>query len=145
MVSQTNRRHMHAECIADGLGTPYLYLALSILFATSDLEPTAPHNAGGVIGHYLVSVVLWNVALSFIIGIVAGDLLRRVLKVSKEKDWIDQNSMLVFSVAVAMALVGITTMLDTNQLLCCFVAGCVMNWQGKWGVLNITINCMEAS
>lgn len=119
--------------MTDGLGTPYLYLALSILFATSNLEPDAPHTAGGVVGHYILSVLLWNVLLSFVIGVIAGDLLRRVLKVSKDRDWIDQNSMLVFSVAVAMALVGITTMLDTNQLLCCFVAGCVMNWEGKWG------------
>jgi len=123
--------------VNDGLGTPFLYLSLSLLFAFSDLKTHSPKTGGGIVGHYLVSVILWNVLVSFLVGVTIGYMLLKLLKFSRDRKWIDENSTLVFGVAVSIGLVGITTMMDTNQLLCCFVAGCVLNWEHDMGaVLN---------
>lgn len=82
---------------------------------------------------FVVSVLLYNVLLSIALGIATGYVLREVLQLCQRRRWIDEESMLCFSVAVSIFLVGVASMLDTNQLLCCFVAGIVLNWQDGMG------------
>lgn len=108
-------------------------MSLSILFAYTGADTHSPRTAAGILGHFVLSVLLYNVLLSLVIGIVVGYGLRKLLVISQNKNWIDKDSMLVFSAAAAVFLVGITTLLDTNQLLCCFVAGCVLNWRDDMG------------
>jgi len=121
----------------DGLGTPFLYLSLSLLFAYSNIKmpDEFPSTGGQILAHMLVSVVLYNFVLAMLVGLFVGWSLRKLLKISKDKGFIDENSLLVFSLAIAMMLVGITSILDMNQLVACFVAGTVLNWRHDMGAV----------
>lgn len=80
---------------------------------------------------------MYNLLLSGLLGVIIGLIVRWALNQSMRRKWVDDQSMLVFSVACSLTIVGGVTLIDANQLLTCFIAGVVLAWdEGVQGVLN---------
>jgi NhaP-type Na+/H+ or K+/H+ antiporter len=110
----------------DGAALPLLMLPLLILLGrTHD-----PGMAGFLrsIFTWFTHVWLFQIALSIVIGVITGFGARKSLQYAEYHGLIDKESFLVFSLALAMALSGIVTLLGSNDLLAIFIAGVVFAW-----------------
>lgn len=101
-------------------GTPFLNIPLYLIIYNFGALPT--------IRAFIFSTVLYDVIFSSVLGVVIGYILRKALKIARKNDYIDRESMLVFSLAIAMLVIGIGFLIGTNELLACFFAGTALNW-----------------
>ncbi|KAJ2559446.1 hypothetical protein GGH95_004937, partial [Coemansia sp. RSA 1836] len=67
-------------------------------------------------------------ALSIIIGSVTGYVCRKALRYAETAGWVDKESFLSSSITLALLLVGVCTIVGTDDILCCFVAGNSFTW-----------------
>ncbi|KAI9339612.1 Sodium/hydrogen exchanger family-domain-containing protein [Obelidium mucronatum] len=102
----------------DGLGTPFLLLAIYL--------QRLP--VGQAIGEWSWKVVLYQVVLSVVIGIVAAYFGKRLLKTAERREWIDKESILSFSIALALFLMGFVSLIGSDDILAVFIAGNVLTW-----------------
>ncbi|KAJ2726440.1 hypothetical protein GGI07_000578 [Coemansia sp. Benny D115] len=103
----------------DGLGYPYLYLALYLLrFA----------NASEALTRWLAVVVLWEVAMSVVFGAFIGWAARRLLQFARRKEWIDHDSFFSFAVSLTLLTLGLVSLVGSDDILACFVAGNTLTW-----------------
>ncbi|KAJ1945299.1 hypothetical protein FBU59_002348, partial [Linderina macrospora] len=102
----------------DGLGYPFLFFALYIMRL----------GGGKAIGTWVYSTWLYQVALSVVIGVVAGYVGRKALRYAETAGWVDKESFLSSSITLALLLVGVCTIIGTDDILCCFVAGNSFTW-----------------
>ncbi|KAK5829337.1 Sodium/hydrogen exchanger family-domain-containing protein [Linnemannia elongata] len=105
--------------INDGMGLPFLLLGLYLI-----KEP----SAGVAVGKWFYLVWAYQILLSIIIGGVFGFACRKLVKGAKNRNLIDKESFLVFSIALALAVAGIVSIIASDDLLACFVAGNVFAW-----------------
>ncbi|KAF9120250.1 hypothetical protein BGX30_003286 [Mortierella sp. GBA39] len=105
--------------INDGMGLPFLLLGLYLV-----KEP----SAGVAIGKWFYLVWGYQIFLSIVIGGVFGFGCRKLVKGAKNRNLIDKESFLVFSIAMALAVAGIVSIIASDDLLACFVAGNVFAW-----------------
>ncbi|KAG0295836.1 hypothetical protein BGZ96_010849 [Linnemannia gamsii] len=105
--------------INDGMGLPFLLLGLYLLKESSP---------GVAIGKWFYLVWGYQILLSIVIGGVFGFACRKLVKGAKNRNLIDKESFLVFSIAMALAVAGIVSILASDDLLACFVAGNVFAW-----------------
>ncbi|KAF9432713.1 hypothetical protein BGZ76_010426 [Entomortierella beljakovae] len=105
--------------INDGMGLPFLFLALYLLIE---------NTAGEAIWKWIYLVWGYQILLSVIIGGVIGFAARKLVKGAKNRKLMDKESFLVFSIALALAVAGIVTIIASDDLLACFVAGNVFAW-----------------
>ncbi|GJJ75615.1 sodium/hydrogen antiporter [Entomortierella parvispora] len=105
--------------INDGMGLPFLFLGLYLL-----QEPTT----GTAIAKWFYLVWAYQIILSIVIGGVIGAAARKLVKGAKNRNLIDKESFLVFSIALALAVAGIVSILASDDLLACFIAGNVFAW-----------------
>ncbi|KAJ2796161.1 hypothetical protein H4R20_005622, partial [Coemansia guatemalensis] len=68
------------------------------------------------------------IILSIVIGTVAGYVARKALQYAETAGWVDKESFLSSSITLTLLLVGICTILGTDDILCCFVAGNSFTW-----------------
>lgn len=91
---------------------------------------------GGGVGiamkNWFVETWLYIVLMSVAIGVVVGYGSAVALKYALRKKWVDSESYLLYPTAMGLWLVGICGMLGTDDLLACFVAGNVLNWDGEF-------------
>ncbi|KAJ3152077.1 hypothetical protein HDU86_005922 [Geranomyces michiganensis] len=114
------RQLLSAESAAnDGLGLPFLLLPLFI---------TEYHSVGAGIGAFIWKVVLYQVVLSVILGALIGYAAQRALKYAERRNLVDKESMLSFSIALGIMIMGGMTLLGTDDILASFVAGTVLTW-----------------
>ncbi|KAJ1949683.1 hypothetical protein EC988_004673 [Linderina pennispora] len=102
----------------DGLGYPFLFFALYIMRL----------GGGKAIGTWVYSTWLYQVALSVVIGVIAGYVGRKALRYAETAGWVDKESFLSSSITLALLLVGVCTIIGTDDILCCFVAGNSFTW-----------------
>ncbi|KAJ3022019.1 UNVERIFIED_CONTAM: hypothetical protein HDU68_009358 [Siphonaria sp. JEL0065] len=102
----------------DGLGTPFLLLAIYL--------QRLP--VGQAIGEWTWKVVLYQVVLSVVIGAVTAYGAKRILKTAERREWIDKESILSFSIALALFVMGIVSLIGSDDILAVFVAGNVLTW-----------------
>ncbi|KAF9120760.1 hypothetical protein BGW39_011114 [Mortierella sp. 14UC] len=105
--------------INDGMGLPFLFLGLYLM-----KEP----SAGVAIGKWFYLVWAYQILLSIVIGGLFGFAARKLVKGAKNRNLIDKESFLVFSIALALAVAGIVSIIASDDLLACFVAGNVFAW-----------------
>ncbi|KAI7890666.1 Sodium/hydrogen exchanger family-domain-containing protein [Mucor mucedo] len=117
----------------DGLGYPFLFLAIYLL----------QMNTGAAIGKWAYWIMCYNVLLSCIIGFVAGYVARKLLKYSEQKKYIDKESLLVFSVALALFLMGTVGLIGSDDLLACFIAGNSFTWDDWFRIETEKAHLME--
>ncbi|KAF9086103.1 hypothetical protein BGX29_001579 [Mortierella sp. GBA35] len=105
--------------INDGMGLPFLFLGLYLM-----REPTI----GNAIGKWFYMVWAYQIALSIVLGGLIGAAARKLVKGAKNRNLIDKESFLVFSIALALAVAGCVSILASDDLLACFIAGNVFAW-----------------
>ncbi|KAG0199104.1 hypothetical protein BGX28_007558 [Mortierella sp. GBA30] len=105
--------------VNDGMGLPFLFLGLYLL-----REP----STGTAIAKWFYLVWAYQILLSVIIGGCIGYAARKLVKGAKSRNLIDKESFLVFSIALALGVAGIVSILASDDLLACFIAGNVFAW-----------------
>lgn len=117
----------------DGLGYPFLFLAIYLL----------QMDTGAAIGKWAYWIMAYNILLSIVIGGVVGYIARKVLKYAEQRKLIDKESFLVFSVALALFLMGTVGLIKSDDLLACFIAGNSFTWDDWFRVETEQAHLME--
>ncbi|KAJ3094334.1 hypothetical protein HDU97_008200 [Phlyctochytrium planicorne] len=104
----------------DGLGTPFLFLALYLLRKSS--------NPGLAIGEWLWKILIYQIFLAAAVGIIMALAAQHLLKFAVKKDWIDKESLLSFSIALALMITGVVSLFGGDDILAVFIAGNVLSW-----------------
>ncbi|KAJ3093293.1 hypothetical protein HDU97_009953, partial [Phlyctochytrium planicorne] len=104
----------------DGFGTPFLFLALYLLRKSS--------NPGLAIGEWLWKVCFYQIFLAVIVGIAMALAAQYLLKFAVKKEWIDKESLLSFSIALALMISGVVSLFGGDDILAVFIAGNVLSW-----------------
>ncbi|KAK2052508.1 Na+/H+ antiporter [Colletotrichum caudatum] len=110
----------------DGLGYLFVFGALALVKHTT--VGGGAQGIGQTLISYLVYTCLWVVGASVASGWVAGHLARVVLRWADKRGFIDRESLLAYSVALALFLLGMCGMLGIDDVLACFVAGNALTW-----------------
>jgi NhaP-type Na+/H+ or K+/H+ antiporter len=79
---------------------------------------------------YVLSALLWETAFAAIGGFCLGTIIRYAWDFAKARDWVDKESRLIWTMALALFTTGLFTLIDSNELLACFFCGTAMNWNG---------------
>jgi NhaP-type Na+/H+ or K+/H+ antiporter len=98
----------------DGLGYPFLFLAIYLL-----KEP----SRGAVMADWVVHILLYEIAFSVVYGITAGLLAHFMLKKALERKWVDNEAFFSFFIALSLFVIGTCGLLGTDDLLAAFAAG----------------------
>lgn len=78
----------------DGLGYPFLFLAIYLM----------QKSVGAAIGRWAYWIMAFQILLSIVIGFVVGYIARKLLKFAEQRNLIDKESFLVYSIALAVSL-----------------------------------------
>lgn len=119
----------------DGLGYPFLFLAVYLI----------QMDIGPAIGKWAYWIMAFNILLSVVIGFVVGYIARKLLKYCEQKKLIDNESFLVYSVALSFFLMGVVGLIGSDDLLACFIAGNSFTWDDWFRVETENAHLMEAS
>ncbi|KAI9502299.1 Cation/H+ exchanger [Coemansia spiralis] len=121
-VPQHVRNIISAESGAnDGLGYPYLYLALYLLKFTTSSE---------AITRWFVVVVVWEIVMSIVFGAIIGWAARKLLQFARKKSWVDHDSFLSFAISLTLLTLGTVALVGSDDILACFIAGNAFTWDG---------------
>ena len=96
-------------------GLAYLLVFLPALFLTK--------STGEAWQHFLVKTLLWEVGGAILFGFAAGWALGKLLDVARARGLIAGTSLLAYTVALSLAVLGIGRLLKTDAILAVFVAG----------------------
>ncbi|CEG76702.1 hypothetical protein RMATCC62417_11562 [Rhizopus microsporus] len=119
----------------DGLGYPFLFLAVYLM----------QMDIGPAIGKWAYWIMAFNILLSVVIGFVVGYVARKLLKYCEQKKLIDNESFLVYSVALSFFLMGVVGLIGSDDLLACFIAGNSFTWDDWFRVETENAHLMEAN
>ncbi|KAJ2389223.1 hypothetical protein GGI23_005882 [Coemansia sp. RSA 2559] len=84
--------------------------------------------SGQAIGTWFYATWVYQVLLSAAIGTVAGFIARKALKYAETAGWVDKESFLSSSITLTLLLVGVCTVIGTDDIFCCFIAGNSFTW-----------------
>ena len=119
----------------DGLGYPFLYLALYIIKYTQDEGAGQPGGISKAMGYWFGEIWGYTILLSIIYGITVGWIAKELLHFAEERRFVDRESFLVFAITLALFIVGTCGMIGSDDVLACFVAGNVFTWD-DWSVFG---------
>ncbi|RMZ91179.1 hypothetical protein DV736_g1575, partial [Chaetothyriales sp. CBS 134916] len=112
----------------DGLGYPFLFLALYLIQYTQGGGSDSHGGAGKAIEQWVVETWVYTILLSVVYGAVVGWLAKELLHAAEERKFVDRESFLVFAVALALFITGTCGIIGSDDVLACFVAGNVFTW-----------------
>ncbi|OJD23254.1 hypothetical protein ACJ73_05390 [Blastomyces percursus] len=111
----------------DGLGYPFLFFAIYLIQFVGVGESA---DTGQFEGGAWRAIALWfgetwgyTILLSVVYGAVVGWLAKELLHWAEEKKFIDRESFLIFSIALALFIIGTCGMIGSDDVLACFIAG----------------------
>ncbi|OAG31237.1 hypothetical protein NEDG_01650 [Nematocida displodere] len=107
----------------DGLGFPLLTLPIFLMKHTD--------KPGGVLSAFkdwFYCTWLFEILVAVVIGVLIGLFARALLKYSLKQHWIDKESFLVYALALAVLVTGVTALIGSDDLLAVFVAGLAFAW-----------------
>ncbi|RSM00097.1 hypothetical protein CEP52_009320 [Fusarium oligoseptatum] len=147
-VARPLREIISAEAGAnDGFGFPFLMLAVYIMRYTGGgrveeranetevlLSKTKESDMGiGLaLKEWFIEIWLYMMLLSVVYGAVVGYLSRKSIGFCLKRQWIDNESFLLLPTAIGLFIVGTCGAIGTDDSLACFVAGCALNWDGRY-------------
>lgn len=111
----------------DGLGYPFLFLALYLIKYTQ-MEHSPEGGVATAMGLWFGETWGYTILLSVVYGIVVGWLAKESLHYAEEKRFVDRESFLVFAISLALLITGTAGMVGSDDVLACFVAGNVFTW-----------------
>ena len=86
----------------DGLGYPFLFLALYLVKDVGIGIAEGPNNPGESMGHWFGETWAYTVILGAIYGFTVGWIAKELLHWAEEKKWVDRESFIVFAIALAV-------------------------------------------
>lgn len=114
----------------DGLGYPFLFLALYLLKYVGDGSSSSSssgaiqgNSAGTAVGLWFGETWGYQILLGTAYGAVVGYLAKELLHWAVERGYVDRESFLVFAIALALFIVGTCGMIGSDDVLACFIAG----------------------
>lgn len=105
----------------DGAAFPFLYIALYLVIEASDKH---------AIQDWFLITWFYEVLLGVVFGAVIGIAFRHLMKFCERKDLIDRQSYVAQYVSLAMFVIGVTTLLGSDDLLAAFACGTAFAWDG---------------
>ncbi|KAI1362519.1 Sodium/hydrogen exchanger family-domain-containing protein [Xylaria arbuscula] len=112
----------------DGLGYPFLFLALYLIKYIGDGGVSESGGSGLAIGLWFGETWGYTIILSTIYGAVVGWVAKRLLHYCEEHKFVDRESFLVFALSLALFITGTCGLLGSDDILACFIAGNVFTW-----------------
>ena len=112
----------------DGLGYPFLFIALYLIQYTGDGGLGQSGGAGKAIGLWFYETWGYVIFLSVIYGATVGWIAKELLHWAEEKKFVDRESFLVFAITLALFIIGTCGMIGSDDVLACFVAGNAFTW-----------------
>ncbi|OQV07822.1 hypothetical protein CLAIMM_12195 [Cladophialophora immunda] len=112
----------------DGLGYPFLFLALYLIKYTEHGGAGQPGGAAKAMGYWFGETWGYTILLSVVYGAVVGWLAKELLHFSEERKFVDRESFLVFAITLALFITGTCGMVGSDDVLACFIAGNVFTW-----------------
>jgi sodium/hydrogen antiporter len=89
----------------DGLGYPFLFIALYLLKFTGMGGEGTTGGAGKAIGMWFYETWCYTILLSILYGIVVGWVSMKLLHWAEEKKYVDRESFLVFAISLGVYLI----------------------------------------
>jgi sodium/hydrogen antiporter len=112
----------------DGLGYPFLFIALYLIQYIGDGGASVPGGAAKAIGLWFGETIGYTIILSVVYGAVVGLLAKRLLWWAEKHKYVDRESFLVFAVSLALFITGTCGMIGSDDVLACFIAGNTFTW-----------------
>ncbi|SPO03182.1 related to Na+/H+-exchanging protein [Cephalotrichum gorgonifer] len=112
----------------DGLGYPFLFFALYLIKYTGGVDDPGGDGAPMAIGLWMGETWGYTIALSVVYGATAGWLAKNLLRWADKRQFVDKESLLVFSIALALLVLGTCGMAGSDDILACFIAGNTFTW-----------------
>ncbi|RMD43213.1 hypothetical protein DV735_g1976, partial [Chaetothyriales sp. CBS 134920] len=112
----------------DGLGYPFLFLALYLIQYAQGGGLGSHGGAGKAVELWVVETWVYTILLSLVYGAVVGWLAKVLLQAAEERKFVDRESFLVFAVALALFITGTCGMIGSDDVLACFIAGNAFTW-----------------
>ncbi|SPO23450.1 related to Na+/H+-exchanging protein [Ustilago trichophora] len=109
----------------DGLGFPFLYLAIYLLARTGEDKGS---SVGTEIGRWVYAVVIYQILLSIAFGSLVGYLARKSLKWAEARSYIDKANFFAYGLGLAFFTLGTTGLFGSDDILACFIAGNSFTW-----------------
>lgn len=109
----------------DGLGFPFLYLAIYLINRSS---VDAGLSVGSEVGRWVYGVVIYQILLSVFYGALLGYIARKTLRWAESRKYIDKDSFFAFGLGLALFTLGTTGLFGSDDILACFVAGNSFTW-----------------
>jgi NhaP-type Na+/H+ or K+/H+ antiporter len=127
--------------INDGSATSFFLAPLLLL----------TRSKGEAVKEWFLTGILWETLFAIVAGTAIGWIFRVALEQAKKREWVDKESSLVYTAALALLTTGVVshgpsfefhtddptkhgrwspqlTYIDSNELLGCFCAGTALNW-----------------
>ncbi|ETI24061.1 hypothetical protein G647_03430 [Cladophialophora carrionii CBS 160.54] len=112
----------------DGLGYPFLFLALYLIKYVQHGGAGQPGGASKAMGYWFGETWGYTILLSVVYGAVVGWLAKELLHFAEERKFIDRESFLVFAITLALFITGTCGMVGSDDVLACFIAGNAFTW-----------------
>ena len=112
----------------DGLGYPFLFLALYLIKYTHDGGLGQSGGAKLAMAYWFGETWAYTILLSVIYGATVGWIAKELLHFAEERRYVDRESFLVFAITLALFIVGTVGMVGSDDVLACFIAGNSFTW-----------------
>ncbi|KAL1850452.1 hypothetical protein Daus18300_012930 [Diaporthe australafricana] len=112
----------------DGLGYPFLFLALYLIKYTGNGAESAPGGASTAMGMWFGENLGYTIILSAIYGAAVGWVAKELLHWAEKHKFVDRESFLVFAFSLALFITGTCGMIGSDDVLACFIAGNTFTW-----------------
>lgn len=112
----------------DGLGYPFLFLALYLIKYTQMGGAGQTGGAAKAMGYWFGETWGYTILLSVAYGVAVGWIAKELLHFAEERKFVDRESFLVFAITLALFITGTCGMIGSDDVLACFVAGNAFTW-----------------
>ncbi|OAP55818.1 hypothetical protein AYL99_09970 [Fonsecaea erecta] len=111
----------------DGLGYPFLFFSLYWIKHSGSQGiqlPMLTSWIGDTWGHVVI--------FSMVYGVVVGYVARKLFFSARRRGLIEEESSLIYVIALSLFVLGTCGILGTDDILACFVAGCTFAWDDQF-------------
>lgn len=121
----------------DGLGYPFLFIALYLIKYVGDGGASESGGGGLAIGLWFGETWGYTILLSVAYGAVVGWLAKTLLRYCEDHKFVDRESFLVFALSLALFITGTGGLIGSDDILACFIAGNVFTWDDWYREVTI--------
>ncbi|UZJ51572.1 hypothetical protein CBS101457_000892 [Exobasidium rhododendri] len=115
----------------DGLGFPFLFLAIYLLARSGGEAGT---SIGTEVGRWVYGVIIYRILLSMVYGAIVGVLAHKTLKWAETRGYIDRDNFFAYGFGLALFTLGTTGLFNSDDIFGCFIAGNAFTWKDWYRV-----------